>query len=186
MSNNGFIIYKKCNFFSFINKCLLSLLMVLLLFILFFSYYYIFKFWVEIPLVVKIVSPIILVLFLVGIIFIPLNGMIVTKKGNIYFIPDFRIIKIKLEDLKRIAFNFNEWEKNKYSVMVKFVYKNGRTFVKDYSKQFQNMKNNKIAMSIYTIKKAKVEKICENLLNVTIATSTIIDKNDNIIYQNKL
>ena len=70
--------------------------------------------------------------------------------------------------------------------MVKFVYKNGRTFVKDYSKQFQNMKNNKIAMSIYTIKKAKVEKICENLLNVTIATSTIIDKNDNIIYQNKL
>lgn len=79
--------------------------MVLLLFILFFSYYYIFKFWVEIPLVVKIVSPIILVLFLVGIIFIPLNGMIVTKKGNIYFIPDFRIIKIKLEDLKRIAFN---------------------------------------------------------------------------------
>ena len=58
-------------------------------------------------------------------------------------------------------------------------------FCKDYSKQFRNIKNKKLAMSMYTITKRKVERICNKLLNLNICVTTIVDKNKNITYQNK-
>lgn len=58
-------------------------------------------------------------------------------------------------------------------------------FLKDYSKQFRNMKNKKLAMSMYTITKRKMERICNKLLDLNICVTTILDKNRNIIYQNK-
>lgn len=85
--------------------------------------------------------------------------------------------------MQRIDFNFNEWENKKYSATVKFVYKNGKIFSKDYSKQFRNMKNKKIAMSIYTISKMKVDKICKELLDLDICVITVLDNNRKIIYQ---
>ena len=105
------------------------------------------------------------------------------QKGTIFFVPDFRIKKIYLNELERISFNFNEWENCKYSVAVKFVFKDGRIFKKDYSKQFRNMQNKKLAMSVYTIKKRKVDKICEEILDLKNCFITIIDKDLQITYQ---
>ncbi len=97
--------------------------------------------------------------------------------------PDFRLKKFKVKDLEKIAIVFNEWENNKYSVMIKFLYRDGKVFYKDYSKQFRNMKNKKLAMSIYTMTKRKIDKICNKLLDLNICVTTILDKNRNIIYQ---
>ena len=47
------------------------------------------------------------------------------------------------------------------------------------------MKNKKLAMSMYTITKRKMERICNKLLDLNICVTTILDKNRNIIYQNK-
>ena len=137
------------------------------------------------PLLVKIFCPILFMTAFIGIIITPFNGMMITKNGNILFFPDFRLKKLNIKDLKRIALNFNEWENNKYSVTIKFVYKNGDIFKKDYSKQFKNMKNKKLAMSIYTISKTKVENIGKKLADVDICVITIINQNNQIIYQNR-
>ena len=47
------------------------------------------------------------------------------------------------------------------------------------------MKNKKLAMSMYTITKRKIERICNKLLDLNICVTTIIDKNRNITYQSK-
>lgn len=90
-----------------------------------------------------------------------------------------------VKDLEKIAIVFTEWEKNKYSAMIKIIYRNGKVFCKDYSKQFRNMKNKKLTMSMYTITKRKVNRICDKLLDLNIFITTILDKNRNITYQNK-
>lgn len=114
---------------------------------------------------------------------VPLNGMLITKKGTVLFVPDLRFKKFNLKVLKRISIAFNEWENNKYSATVKFVYTDGTVFLKDYSKQFANMKKQKLARSVYTLSKRKVDKICYNLSDVEACIITLIDKNHNIVYQ---
>ena len=184
LSNNG-LMNEKNIFFSFINKGIMILMYALLLTIIFPCFYFIFLYWSEMSILVKIFCPILFVTTFIGIIITPFNGMMITKNGTIIFLPDFRLKKFNMKDLKRIAFNFNEWENNKYSVTIKFVYKNGDIFTKDYSKQFKNMKNKKLAMSMYTITKRKVERICNKLADLDICVTTIIDKNRNITYQSK-
>lgn len=184
MSNNGLMTYKSKRL-SFINKSIIALLLGVLLIVIIPCSYLMFAYWFEMPIFIKIFWPILLTIILIGVIITPLNGMIITKKGTILFLPDFRLKKFNIKDLEKIAIIFNEWENNKYSVMVKFVYKNGKIFNKDYSKQFRNMKNKKIAMSMYTITKRKVKIICKKLLDLNNCVVTIIDKNRNITYQSK-
>ena len=76
--------------------------------------------------------------------------------------------KLDVKDLEKLSIVFTEWGNNKYSVMIKFVYMDGKVFLKDYSKQFRNMKNKKLAMSMYTINKRKMERICNKLLDLNI------------------
>lgn len=185
MSNNGSMIYKrKC--LSFINKIPMMLLYILLLLILTPLSCIFFTIWDEIPLIMKIIWPILLAIVLIGIIFTFLNGMLITRRGTVLFVPDLRVKIINMEDVERVAFDFNEWENDKYSVMVKFVYKDGKVWQKDYSIQFRNMiRNRKITMSLYTIKKRKVDKIRKKLLDFDKYVITIIDKNGNVTHQEK-
>ena len=90
-----------------------------------------------------------------------------------------------IKKLKRITIIFNEWKNNKYSAIVKLVYNDEKYFIKDYSKQFRNMKNKKLAMSMYTITKKKIDRICNKLVDLNICSITIIDTNRNIVYQSK-
>ena len=167
MSNNGLMTYKN-KWLSFINKGIITLLLGLLLIVIVPCSCLLFTYWSEMPIFIKIFWPILLAITLIGIIMTPLNGLIVTKKGTLLFLPDFRLKKFNVKNLEKIAIVFTEWENNKYSVMIKFMYIDGRVFCKDYSKQFRNMKNKKIAMSMYTITKRKVEKICNELSDLII------------------
>ena len=115
----------------------------------------------------------------------PLNGLLITKNGTVFFFPDYRFIKYDMQDLERLSINFVRWKNNKYSVTIKFILKNGEVLIKDYSKQFRNMKNRKLAMSIYTIAKSRVDGICLELLDLDICDITIVDNNGKIAYQNK-
>lgn len=184
MSNNGLLTYKN-KWLSFINKGIITLLLEVVLIVIVPCSCLLFTYWSEMPIFIKIFWPILLALIFIGIIITPLNGMIITKKGTILFLPDFRLKKFNVKDLEKIAIVFTEWKNNKYSVMIKFVYRDGKVFNKDYSKQFRNMKNKKLAMSMYTITKRKVERICDKLLDLNICVITILDKSRNIIYQNK-
>ena len=184
MSNNGLMTYKS-KYLSFINKGTMALLFGLLLIVIVPCTCFMFVYWSEMPIFIRIFWPILLTVILIGIIVTPLNGMAITKNGTIFFVPDFRFKKLNVNELERMAFNFNEWENNKYSVTVKFVYKDGEVFAKDYSKQFRNMRNKKLAMSMYTIKKRRVDKICKKLSDLDNCVITIVDKNRNIVFQNK-
>ncbi len=184
MSNNGLMTYKN-KWLSFINKGIIVLLLVLLMMIIVPFSYLVFAYWSKMPIFIKIFWPILSAIILIGVIITSLNGMIITKKGSVLFLPNFRFKKFNVKDLERIAIVFTEWENNKYSVMIKFIYKNGKVFCKDYSKQFRNMKNKKLTMSMYTITKRKVDIICNKLLDLNICITTIIDKNRNITYQSK-
>ena len=184
MSNNGLMTYKS-KYLSFINKGIIALLLGVLLIVIIPCSYLMFSYWSEMPIFVKIFWPVLVTIIFVGIIITTLNGMIITKKGTILFLPDFRLKKFNVKYLERIAIIFNEWENNKYSVMIKFVYSDGKIFNKDYSKQFRNMRNKKIVMSMYTIPKRKVERICNKLFDVNVCIVTIIDKNRKITYQSK-
>ncbi len=184
MSNNGSMTYKSKRL-SFINKGTIALLLGVLLIATIPCSYLMFTYWSEMPILIKIFGPIFLLIIFLGIIITPINGMMITKKGTILFLPDFRLYKLNIKDLEKIAIIFNEWENHKYSVMVKFVYENGKVLIKDYSRQFRNMKNKRIAMSVYTITKRKVERICNQLLDLNVCVITIIDKNRNVAYQSK-
>ncbi|MBE6943567.1 MAG: hypothetical protein E7453_04810 [Ruminococcaceae bacterium] len=183
VSNNGLTI---CNskFVSFINKGFMTLLFTFLLIIIIPPSYLVIAYWVEMPVVLKLFWTTLVAVVLMGVIITPLNGMVFNKNGSILFIPDFRIIRCKAKDLDRIVFNFNEWDNKKYSVMVKIVYKGGNYFSKDYSRQFRNMRNKKLSMSMYTISRYKLDKICNIILQLDFCTViNIMDSNGNIVYQ---
>lgn len=173
MSNNGLTIYKKL---SFINKKVLVFLFMILLIIIVYCSYFVFAFWVEMPMLIRIFWPILSIILLTGSLITPLNGMVIGKKGTIVFIPDFRIKVFKISDLEKMAFVFNEQENNKYSVLIKLVFKNGKIFIKDYSNQFRNIKKKRLALSVYTIKREKVNKISKQVVNIDICTITIMEK----------
>ena len=184
MSSNGLMTYKN-KWLSFINKGIITLLLGLMLIVIVPCLYLLFAYWSEMPIFIKIFWPILSAIIFMGVIITPLNGMIITKKGTILFFPDFRLKKLDVKDLEKLSIVFTEWENNKYSAMIKIICRNGQVFCKDYSKQFRNMKNKKITMSMYTITKRKMERICNKLLDLNICVTTILDKNRNIIYQNK-
>ena len=180
--NSGFITCKKTSL-SFIKKGVICWFLFLLIILFAVFAFFVFNPEKNAPISVKIILVILLSIFLLGFIIVSLNGMYMNKKGRIIFIPDVRLKKIKLIDLKRISINFNQWENNKFSVMIKFVYKDGKSFKKDYSNQFTGIRNKRLAMSLYTISKRRVDKICESLNDLKICVITIIDKNSKVIYQ---
>ena len=183
MLNNGLMTYKN-KWLSFINKGIITLLLGLLLMIILPLSYLLFTYWSEMPIFIKIFWPIMLAIIFIGVIITPLNGMVITKKGTVLFLPDFRFKKFKAKDLEKMAIVFTEWENNKYSVMIKITDRDGKVFCKDYSRQFRNMKNKKLAMSMYTITKRKAERLCDKLLDLSICVTTIIDRNRNKTYSN--
>ena len=111
--------------------------------------------------------------------------MFISKKGTITFIPDFRIKRVHISKLKRVAVNFNEWDNYRYSVAVKLVYKDGRIFTKDYSNQFKNVRKKALFMRMYTLSNKKINNICDKVSRSDLFNISIIDLSGNIIYQNK-
>ena len=89
-----------------------------------------------------------------------------------------------MNELKRVALNFNECKNKKYAVTVKMIPKNGNVFKVDYSVHFRNhIKGEKLAMAMYTISKKKVDSIVAKTADLDIFSITIIDQNQEIVYQ---
>ena len=97
MSNNGLMTYKN-KWISFINKGAITALLVLVLIVIAPFSFLLFAYWSEVPIFIKIIWPILLTVVFAGIIITPLNGMIITKKGVILFLPDFRLKKFNIKD----------------------------------------------------------------------------------------
>lgn len=182
MSSKELMISKNIRL-SFINKGIITLFLGLLWVVIFPLSYIFFAYWSEMPIYLKIFWPISLVIILIGTIVIPFNGLIITKKGTILFLPDFRLKKFNIKNLEKIEIVFSKWENKKYSVMIKFIYLDGKFFYKDYSKQFRNMKCERFIKAMYTINKRKIERICNELLDLDIFVITIVGENKNIIYK---
>jgi hypothetical protein len=182
--NNGSMTYNR-KYVSFINKGVMLLLYGLLLLVIIPCSYLMFAYWFEMPILIQILGPILLAFVLAGIAMSPLNGIIITRKGTLLFIPDFRVKKTHVEELERISLNFNEWENLKYSATVKLTYKDGSMFTKNYAKRFRNMKNKSLSMAMYTISKRRVDKICEALSDAENCIITVVDQNHKITYQNR-
>ena len=181
-SNNGLTVCKR-SYLSFIDKGKMALLLCLLLIIVLPCFWFVFAYWSWMLVASKVISLLLLSAVLLGIIITPLNGMLITKKGTVLFFPDLRIKKTNFKELQRLAIVFNEWENSKYSATVRMVYSDGRIFKKDYSSQFRNMKNKKMAMSMYTITSEKVDRICKEMSCFDDIHITVIDKRGEIVYQ---
>ncbi len=179
--NNGSTAYK--GHMSFIKKGILSIPLLFLVSVLGACGYLLIAYWVEMPLALKLFGLIIIPILLVGIFMMPLNGMFVTSKA-VVFVPDLRIKRVPVDKLNRISFVFSEWENGKYSVSVKIIRIDGKTFVKDYSSQFANARKKKFLMHANTINKSKVEELVETLSDWQFAETTIVDKNGKIVFQN--
>ena len=106
--NNGLTIYKNKHI-SFINKIAIVLLQIISLLVIVPCSYMVFAYWFEMPLLIRIFWPIILIIILMGIIITPFNGMTITKRGTILFLPDFRLLKSTINNIQRISIIFNQW-----------------------------------------------------------------------------
>ena len=139
--------------------------------------------WCEDPLM-AVLCPIAGVICFAAAVLVPLSGMMITKKGTIVFLPDFRLKTFRMTDLKRVVLNFNECKNKKYSVTIKFIAENGKVFMNDYSVHFRNrVRGERLAMAMYTVSRKKVDRICEELSDVSICIITIIYQDQRIVYQ---
>ena len=76
-------------------------------------------------------------------------------------------------------------ENKKYDATVRLIYKDGSVFEKDYMKNFRDYpKYQWIGILNFTIKKQRVDKICEQLEAFDYCQVSVVDFNKNIIYQN--
>ena len=170
-SNNGSMSCKNA-YLSFINKKLLLGLFSVLIAVIVICAYFMVAYWNEMPIAIKILGPIIMAIAFVGILITPLN----------IFVSDFRIKRIKVNDVAKLEFIFEEWENKKFSVIVKIACVDGSIFTKDYSKQFCNMPNNKLARSVYTISSNKVDKIQKQVVALNNCVVTVVDKDKNVVF----
>ena len=182
MSNKAFMINRRIRL-SFIEKGslmkILSLVVVILIPIVWFGC----ARWDDLEWPFQVFGPIVLVAALWGILMVPFNGFYVSKRGRVVFVPDIRIKKTKLDQLKRIALTFNEQENGKYSATVKLVFANGKIFQKDYSDQFRNAKNKYPNIDIYTVHESRAISIANEALELSICNVTFIDRSGKITHQ---
>lgn len=185
MKTNNKSIVCKNKYLSFMNRAWAFISVFTVLCIFGAGLYLLIRFWIDIPVVLKILLPIVSLIIFLGEIFIPFNGMYIGKKGTVVFVPDLRIKKFRINEIKRMAFNFSEWNNKEYSVTIDIVFPNGKIFTKDYSQQFKNIRMNWCVKSVYTIKRAKVDKIIEQLSNYDFCAINVINQCGEIVYQKR-
>lgn len=182
-SSNGSIVYKSMHA-DFINRAAMSIAAIFLTAVIAAVTVLFVLYWESIPLFIIVILSILLVITAFGIIFMLLNGIFITKKGKLFFFPDFRIKVYKMFDVERLAINFNECENHRYSVTIKIKQKNGKFFFKDYSRQFRNLRQKKLSMFTYTIKRNEVDRIYSKFKALNNIRLTIINRNCEIVMQN--
>jgi hypothetical protein len=110
------------------------------------------------------------------------EGFVIGHDGKIKITSGFGTESIALSELKRIAVNFKEWENGEFTAQVKFVFSEGDVFLKDYGAKFENTANH-LFLSSYTMPTQDMEAVRGTLEKMNICNITVIDINQDIIYQ---
>ena len=115
-----------------------------------------------------------------------INGLYIWKNGTVIFMPDIRFIKVKADELKRIAFVFSWQENGKYSVSVKLVRKDGRVHSKNYAETFAHgARGYAFCRWAYTVSRSKVDAMIEKTAPISFVAITVIDRFGKVEYQRK-
>ncbi len=165
MSNNGSTICKT-KYLTFITKGIPMLLLCVLSIIIIAFSFIVFSYSTEIPLVLKLMWSIIAFICVLGPIITALNGMIITKKEKIIFIPDVRLKIIKFNEIDKLVMEFYKEDNYKFFATIKIFYKNGKVFIKDYSNQFRDVRKNKFLKYMYTIRKERIDIIQKKVSDI--------------------
>lgn len=137
---------------------------------------FLFAYWTEMPVFIKIFWPILSLIAVTGAVMTIFNGMYINKKGTVVFVPDLIVKKFRIDEIKTMTFNFNEWKNSKYFVKIEIVFQDGKVFTKDYSVPYKQMKIYKLGMALYTIKRDNVDKIIEQLSNYDFCTFNFVNQ----------
>lgn len=168
--------------FALFNRPLLLGFLIVLLAILAPFAYLAFANWGTIPLAVRILVPTLLVVTGVGLLSVLFCGVWIGRK-RVLVIPDMRIIVAARSKLRRIAVNFNQWDNGRYSVTIKLLYRDGRLFTMDSSRQFRNARRKKLLMACYTISERNRQSVCDRLSEIDGCIVTVVDRAQKIVYQ---
>ncbi len=133
-------------------------------------------------LLLKIAFSIIFIVFAVMAAFVPRNGLYIYTTGKIKLVSGMSTLKLDLDELKRIAVNFTEWETGEFSANIKFVFEEGDAYTKDYAGKFHDTGNH-LSLPSYTMPRATVDEYCKTLEEMNVCNISIIDINKDIVYQ---
>ena len=115
-----------------------------------------------------------------------ITGLHIQKNGTVLFMPDIRFIKVKTDDLKRIALVFSWQENGKYSVSVKLVRKDGRVHSKNYAEMFaRSARGYAFGRWLCTVSRSKADAMIEKTAPLSFVAVTVIDRFGKVEYQRK-
>ncbi len=130
----------------------------------------------------KVVFAAVFVVLLVSALNVRRDGLYINKEGKIKIISGIGKDEFELAQVKRIAFNFTEWENEEFSAQFKVVFEDGEIINQNYAKKFEDTGNH-MGLSSYTMSKAEMEAICKRLEEMNIGNISVIDFNKDITYQ---
>lgn len=133
--------------------------------------------------VLKIVCAIVAVANIVALALVPKNGLYIYKDGKIKLVDGaFGGGTFEIQNLKRVAVNFSEWENGEFSADLKFVTEDGEIFKKEYAAQFESTANH-AGLSAYTLPRKKVDEYCGKMAEMNLFNVSVINANKDIVYQ---
>ncbi len=130
----------------------------------------------------KIVFAVIFLVLLISALNVRRDGLYIYTDGKIKIISGMSKDEFELIQVKRIAFNFTEWENEEFSAQFKVVFEDGEILNQNYAKKFEDTGNH-MGLSSYTMSKADMEEICKRLEEMNICNISVIDFNKDITYQ---
>ncbi len=130
----------------------------------------------------KVIFTVIFIVLLINALAIRRNGLYIYKDGKVKIVSGMGKDEFELSLVKRIAFNFTEWENEEFSAQFKIVFEDGEIINQNYAKKFEDTANH-LGLANYTISKAETEAICKKLEEMNICNISVIDFNKDITYQ---
>ncbi len=130
----------------------------------------------------KAVFAVIFIILLINALAIRRDGLYIYTDGKVKIISGIGKDEFELIQVKRIAFNFTEWENEEFSAQFKIVFEDGEILNQNYAKKFEDTGNH-MGLSAYTMSKADMEAICKKLEAMNICNISVIDFNKDITYQ---
>lgn len=135
-------------------------------------------FWNEMPLAVRVLSPILVGLMLLVFVLSACYGMYIAPNGTVRLFFLFRVHVFRPEPRRQISLVFTPFAENRYYASVCVEDGNEEVFYYDYVWQLHDRVRKKLAVKIYTLSKEKAEAVAEQL-SATAVKVTFSDSAEN-------